>query len=523
MQAWTKRRSTGVVLILAAVWLLVAAGLPALAAPPSGSARVKYYLVAAGANGAVETVPEIALNLLGSQNRAGEIYELNVGRRQPDGGALTSGGSLRVGWALVLPWDAVGDGVRYGVLPGPASPPPATKAPTPTAKPNQSPPAHTSAPPGSTTTGSPGSTPAPTTQPTAPASACPAVPAPTPAGNAGAQQDMALTDAWAAAGRGSGVVVAVVDSGVDASVPKLSGRVSVGVDVVTGTESGTTDCLGTGTAMAALIVGDDPEFLLGVAPDATVVPIRVTVDQATATPTNQATAIDVAVSSGAKVIALGSYVDVSLPGVRQAINNAARHDVVVVTAAPAPDDGSLPPQLLRVGMLNGDGRLAREYPPGTVDIVAPGQNLVSLGTGRRGKIQVSGVQYAVALVAGGVALVRGKSPGLPAAEVVKQFRTTATPVDAGSSGPSGPAGDDGLVVVNLTKAVAAAIPSSAARVTPPRASEEDGSGTATILISAAVLLVLVLGGVLLLRRRALRTVDWDPAEPSTQEEWPDSR
>ena len=85
---------------------------------------------------------------------------------------------------------------------------------------------------------------------------------------------MALTDAWAAAGRGSGVVVAVVDSGVDASVPTLSGRVSEGVDVVTGTESGTTDCLGTGTAMAALIVGDDPEFLLGVAPDATVAPIR---------------------------------------------------------------------------------------------------------------------------------------------------------------------------------------------------------------------------------------------------------
>ena len=53
--------------------------------------------------------------------------------------------------------------------------------------------------------------------------------------------------------------------------------------------------------------------------------------------------------------------------------------------------------------------------------------MASLGTGPRGKIQVSGVQYAVALVAGGVALVRGKSPGLSAAAVVKQFRDDRDP------------------------------------------------------------------------------------------------
>lgn len=517
MRAWTGRRSTRLVLISAALGLLVAVGIPALVASAAGPARVKYYLVTETADGEVETLPEIALRLLGSEDRADDIVALNEGRQQPDGGALMAGAPLRVGWVLVLPWDAVGDGVRYGVLDAgtPATTAPPSSAPTRTAPATSGPPVSTTPPPPTT--------PQTSVDPSTPAAPnCTAPPASAPAGSQWAQQQMSAPDAWPAAGRGSGVVVAVVDSGVDATVPQLSGRVSAGVDVVTGTESGAVDCLGTGTAMAALIVADDSQQLLGIAPDATVVPVRVAVDQPSATATDQATAIDVAVSTGARVIAVGSYVDISLPGVRQAITNAASHDVVVVVAGPVPDNASLPPQVLVVGALTSDGELAQDYPPGTVDIVAPGQDVASLGTGSQGQVQVSGGQYAVALVAGAAALVRGASPELDADQVVEQLRTTATPLQPEQSGSGDPAGDSGAAVVNLAKAVAGATPSAAARLAAPRPDTGSGTSGATIVASAIVVVLLVLSGVLLLRlRRGTRTADPDGSASSTMDDWSD--
>jgi hypothetical protein len=96
--------------------------------------RVKYCEVAASVQGKPESLSEIARRLLGSSDLAQEIFELNAGRTQPDGGKLANADSLNKGWLLVLPWDAVGDGVRYGELPAapapPAAPPPSAAKPT---------------------------------------------------------------------------------------------------------------------------------------------------------------------------------------------------------------------------------------------------------------------------------------------------------------------------------------------------------------------------------------------------------
>jgi hypothetical protein len=474
VRVWTDRRRTGVVLTLAACGLLLAAAIPALAGATTEPSRVKYYIVAAGAGGEAETVREIAVRLLGDEDRAADIYELNEGRPQPTGGALTPGGALQIGWVLVLPWDAVGDEVLYGELSEPSTS--ATAAPT--------------GPVGPTT-------------PTG--GECSGPPSAGQAVDTWAQQQLSPQEVWPAAGRGSGVVVAVVDSGVDAGLPQLAGRVSAGVDVVTGTDSGTVDCLGTGTAMAALIVADDPQ-LPGIAPDATVVPIRIAVDVASATATDQATAIDVAVSAGARVVALGSYVDIALPGVRQAVDNAARHDVVVVVAGPVPDDGSLPPQLVRVGVLDSSGGLAQDYPRGTIDVLAPGQDVASLGTAGLGQVQVSGGQYAVALVAGAAALVRGAAPALAADQVVEHLTTTSTL----ESTPQSATGVTGAAVLNLAEAVLEAVPSP---VTAPGADGSSGGGT--VLVSTAILALFILSGVLLLRRRRAPRIAVSASSEST--------
>jgi hypothetical protein len=47
---------------------------------------VTYYVVAASYQGQPENLSEIASRFLGSADRAGEIFALNSGRTQPDGG-----------------------------------------------------------------------------------------------------------------------------------------------------------------------------------------------------------------------------------------------------------------------------------------------------------------------------------------------------------------------------------------------------------------------------------------------------
>jgi membrane-anchored mycosin MYCP len=537
--ALSQRRSVTIALILAALTLLVAVGVPAVAGPEEDAPRAKYYLVTASDAEQPRALAEIALRLLGEAERADEIVALTADRPQPDGGRLTGGATLKPGWVLILPWDAVGDGVRYGPVPSvPAQPTtPAATATNPgsgnpsTTAAAATPPAPTASPGSAAPTASPGSaapesaspsptasaSAQPTTPPAAPADACPTTPAATPAGTRWAQQRLSPQDAWTAGGRGSGVIVAVVDSGVDARVPQLSGRVSGGVDIVAGTLGGTTDCLGSGTAMAALIVGDDEQEAIGLAPDATVLPVRVATDKPEVAAVDQATAIAVAVSAGARVIAVGSYVDATLPEVRQAIEEAARHDVVVVVAGPVPDDGSLPPQVLRVGVLNQDGQLDQEYPPGTIDVVAPGQDVTSLGPAGQGQVQVSGAQYAVAFVAGAAALVRGASPGLTAEEVAQRLRTTATPIETPADGTAAPA-DTTVALVNPAKAVIQVNAAAPPRVSTPQAAPDGGARRGTLLASVAVLVLLILGGVLLLRRRPLPTTDWGVTDQATADD-----
>ncbi|WP_422755709.1 hypothetical protein [Micromonospora sp. WMMD708] len=96
-------------------------------ATPAG----RYYVVGPPVGGQREYLYQIAATTLGDGNRYREVFELNRGRRQPDGGRLTDPTELRPGWVLALPPDARGPGVRIGPLPptGADATPPATADP----------------------------------------------------------------------------------------------------------------------------------------------------------------------------------------------------------------------------------------------------------------------------------------------------------------------------------------------------------------------------------------------------------
>jgi membrane-anchored mycosin MYCP len=404
-------------------------------AVPAGAAApdyVKYYRVASSS----ETLASVAQRFLGTAERGVDIYEANAGRKQPDGGVVGRTGPLRAGWLLVLPFDAVGTGVKYGLLPAPAPPAAATTtapAPTPVR------PRATTAPPVAqpkpkprpTASKKPAAKPKPKPVPRA-TSTCQGV-----AGQKAQAEDwaalrLAADQAWVRT-RGRGQTVAVIDSGVDGSLPQLAGRTMDGADVVGGTGRGNADCLGSGTAMAGIIAGQPVAGspVNGLAPDAAVLPIRIATTQPTARGVDVATAVRMAVTAGATVIVLGSYADTTDRAVATALHDAVvRGSVVVTPALPAgppldPEVERLTEGVLRVGGIGVDGQMMTGYRTGGVHLVAPGKDVAALGITGVGMLPVSGGQYAAAFVGATAALVRSAFPELTAAQVIRRLEATA--------------------------------------------------------------------------------------------------
>ncbi|MGC4892294.1 S8 family serine peptidase [Micromonospora sp. DT31] len=471
---------------------VLAAPLPSAANAPDTEPYVKYYVVTARHQSQPESLTEIALRLLGSGERAAEIYQLNTGRVQPDGARLTDPGALRAGWYLVLPWDAVGPGVEYGQLPTTGRP---SSRPVPTRSP--------SARPGGRPAPSPTSTAPRPNGGASPTVRCTATTA-SSSRSEWAQLRMAPDSAWALT-RGNGVKVAVVDTGVDAGAQQLSGRVAVGADVTAGNGRGDTDCLGSGTAMAGIIAADDSVdgSPVGLAPDATIVPVRMVRSSGDARPADAATAIEVAVSTGASVVALGSRVDLADPAVAASLSTALKHDVLVVAGAPvkptkipSPRGESAAGALLLAGGVGAGGQLAEKYLDGSVEVVAPGIEVATLGVGGSKVVGKTGTELAVAFVAGEAALIRAAQPDLTAAQVEERIRDTADPV-----GGQVAEGDTryGAGMINPTASVAPTLDGQE-----QTAAQANRRGGALLAVLLGFALVFGAGGFLAVRRRRRR-------------------
>ncbi|MEV4773446.1 S8 family serine peptidase [Micromonospora humida] len=452
---------------------------------------VKYYVVAAQYQGQPESLTAIARRFLGSGERSAEIYHLNTGRVQPDGSRLTDPGSLKAGWQLVLPWDAAGEGVKYGQLP-------TGKRPTPSARPSgavdPTPRAVSPSPdPSPTRTGG-------SPRPGANGPKCTATTGSSSRSD-WAQLRMAADSAWTLT-RGNGVKVAVVDTGVDASVQQLSGRVAVGADVTVGNGRGDTDCLGSGTAMAGIIAGDSSVdgSPVGIAPDATILPVRVVRGSGAARAADAANAIEVAVSAGASVVAVGSHVDLGDPAVASSVATALDHDVLLVAGAPtkavtppSPAGRSGGGALLFTGGVGAGDQLAEQYVQGAVEVVAPGVDVASLGVGGGKAVSNTGTEFAVAFVAGQAALIRAAQPDLTAAQVKERIRSTADAIGAA------PDAKYGSGMINPAASVSVAVDDRN-----QVASQQQGStGAALAVILGIALLcgVAVVFGLRLRRRR----------------------
>lgn len=339
--------------------------------------------------------------------------------------------------------------------------------------------------------------------------------------------------------KGAGVLVAVVDTGVEASHPDLRGQVQggTGIGEGAGPAGGTVDVDGHGTHMAGIIAarGGGANHALGIAPEAKILPVRIS-SKGPASARDLADGIRWAADHGAKVI------NVSLADDREevfqyeteAIAYALAKDAVVIAGAGNRPEGhrmvGVPariPGVVAVGATTRSGRLWSGSLTGPeVVIAAPGEDIVATGSKRAGSksgyVTGTGTSSATAVVSGAVALIRAKFPELKAPDVINRLIMTAD-----DAGPDGRDEEFGFGTLNIRRALTADVPSvkanplgvpDGASPAPSRGSAAGGEDTnpmtgrvvlGLVILGLAViglpLLLIVLLVVALRRRRRRRS------------------
>lgn len=211
---------------------------------------------------------------------------------------------------------------------------------------------------------------------------------------------------------GAGVTVAVLDTGVDAAHPDLRARTLPGRDFTGGTSPA--DRQGHGTHCAGIVAASsNGDGLIGAAPDAKVLPVKVLDDGGSGASTWIAAGIRWAADQGADVLSLSLGGPAADAGTRAAIQYATGKGCWVVCAAgndgrPATSYPGHYPESVAVAAVDKDLRRATfsTINPQN-DVGAPGVSILStLPNGRYGNM--SGTSMATPYVAGCLALVRGE-------------------------------------------------------------------------------------------------------------------
>jgi subtilisin family serine protease len=230
------------------------------------------------------------------------------------------------------------------------------------------------------------------------------------------------SQAWGRS-RGQGIVVAVLDTGVDAGHPQLAGHIEPGgVDLVdadadpSDTPDGidndgddlVDEAVGHGTFVAGLI--------LAAAPDARILPIRILDSDGVGSADAIASGIEIAVDRGARIVNLSLGMEIESDVLEEVIEEQAREKGIVFVASAGNRDSDQPQypagqsEVMAVAATTpGDSKADFSNWGSWVSLSAPGVGLVSVlpaaGMGRW-----SGTSFSSALVSGEAAVLIGFAP-----------------------------------------------------------------------------------------------------------------
>ena len=220
-------------------------------------------------------------------------------------------------------------------------------------------------------------------------------------------------------GQGAGVKVAVIDTGIDCTHPDLQCDFSAGANLLD-PGSRPMDDNEHGTHVSGTIAGRGigAEGVFGVAPKATLIPVKVLDADGAGSLFDIVKGIDWATKAGADVINLSLGGPLGGAALKRAVQKALAAGVVVVCAAgnsgPSPDTVGFPAGyagVIAVAASDGDDRVAPFSSRGdAVAFIAPGVNIASTVPGG-GYKRLSGTSMAAPHVSGlaALAIERGAS------------------------------------------------------------------------------------------------------------------
>ncbi len=304
------------------------------------------------------------------------------------------------------------------------------------------------------------------------------------------------SSAYARGATGQGIVVAVIDTGVDADTRELAGQFAGVHDVVPGRSATDIDDGYHGTLVSSVIVAKkDGTGIHGVAYEAKVLSIRADTPGSCQTTgedegcsfgeANVAAAINYAVANGARVInmSLGGEPD-NDPRMENAIRAAVAAGVLVVISAG--NDGELPTateaakgtspsepaniagttdalgRVVAVGAIDRNRKITdfsnRAAQTKTHYLLAPGQSVITAGEDDN-YYSVSGTSFAAPHVAGALALMLDLFPNIAPENALKALLITADDYVDAALDPilgiqAGAGADDvsGMGILNLARA-----------------------------------------------------------------------
>ena len=275
------------------------------------------------------------------------------------------------------------------------------------------------------------------------------------------------------------LIVAIVDSGVDASHPDLRNQLVAGYDFVND-DADATDDNGHGTQMAGIVAAEafNGIGVSGIAPRCKLMPIKVLDRGATGDYSAIANGISYAADHGARVINLSLTGSEASPTLESAVNYAtARGALVVAAAGNEPTGNAVYPaayaNAIGVSATDRHDKVAGFSNYGSfVAFAAPGVGILTTNLtagGSAAYLSTSGTSAATAFVSGALALLLSAHPELPLASALSTLASSAR--DLGTAGWDPYAGWGRIdVAAALTDSPANPVPTAVPDRSPPNVS-----------------------------------------------------
>ena len=260
--------------------------------------------------------------------------------------------------------------------------------------------------------------------------------------------------AWDITRGSSSVIIAVIDTGIDATHPDFAGKIIKPKNIITGVDNANiTDNDPHGNFVAGFIGanGNDGQGITGVCPECKIMPIRASQD-GYFTSINIVNAINYAVNNRAKVVNMSFGGGGVTQLERDAINRGISQGVVFVGATDNYDyirttyPAALPGVISVTGVDSND-----KYATGNrktwVDISAPSSDILSTFTGNSAYYRTvpgnnryaygTGTSFGTPIVSGIAGLMLSKNPNISPADVKRYIKESTDNIDAKNPGLKG--------------------------------------------------------------------------------------